>query len=169
MTELNNFMSAFEGLSSIYEEESKQAELRRRSRSRRPRIITESKLREKAEETKDLVEVEEPVETEENPIAPIEDTAAESIPSQVVLECANCGALSIKSLDDINSSDDSDLVNIEEECSFCEAAEGYKVIGDFIPKAEQTAEASEEVEEENEEIIEDSEDEIEIEDDEVIE
>lgn len=167
MTELNNFMSAFEGLSSIYEEESKQAELRRRSR--RPRVITESKLREKAEETKDLVEVEEPVEPvepEETPITPTEDTVVESIPSQVILECANCGALSIKALDDVISSDDSDLVNIEEECSFCEAAEGYKVIGDFIPKVE---EAADKAEEENEEIIEDSEDEIEIEDDEVIE
>lgn len=155
MAKLNNFMSAFEDLSSIYKEESKQAELRHRSR--RSRIITEGRLREKAEETKGLVEVEEPLETEENPITSTEDTVAESIPSQVVLECTNCGALSIKALDDVISSDDPSLVNIEEECAFCGAAKGYQVIGDFIPKVEEDAEDIEIIDDETDEVAEEDE------------
>jgi hypothetical protein len=69
----------------------------------------------------------------------VEDEAADT---QLVLECSKCGALVIKPEAEVVTSDETDLVNAEETCQYCEEAEGYKVIGTFIP-SEETAEITE--------------------------
>lgn len=96
---------------------------------------------------KDLKEeVEEDVEEEiEEAEVAEEEAPAEK---QVVFECANCGALVIKS----------EEADPEEECSFCGEAAGYKAIGAFEPYEEAEEEAPEEdAEEEVIEIVDDEE------------
>lgn len=66
--------------------------------------------------------------TEEEPTA-----AEEEVSSQFVLECVECGALVIKDEANIIVGEDTDLVNIEEACQYCEAKKGYKNIGMFTP------------------------------------
>jgi hypothetical protein len=64
----------------------------------------------------------------------VEDTdVAEIEAKQVVIECAKCGALVIKDEADLTVSEETDLVNVEESCAFCEEAEGYKIIGTVVP------------------------------------
>lgn len=53
-------------------------------------------------------------------------------PKQVVLECSNCGALVIKNEADIKVDEETDLVNVEDECQFCEEANGYKIVGSLV-------------------------------------
>jgi hypothetical protein len=72
----------------------------------------------------------------------VEDEEAEAADTQLVLECSKCGALIIKPEAEAVASDETDLVNVEEACQYCEEAEGYKVIGTFIP-SEETAEITE--------------------------
>ncbi len=52
---------------------------------------------------------------------------------QVVLECDKCGALVIKPEADIIVDEESDLVNVEDKCAFCEDAEGFKIVGIVMP------------------------------------
>lgn len=66
-----------------------------------------------------------------------EETAADEeqpeVEPQLVLECANCGGLAIKVESDVKVDEETDLVNMEEACPYCEAAEGYKIIGVLTP------------------------------------
>jgi hypothetical protein len=83
-----------------------------------------------------------------------------------VLECANCGAVIIKEESEVEVAEDSDLANIEEECKFCEEADGFKIIGTLAPystedeieivDSDELAEEPEESDEELEEGIFDS-------------
>lgn len=75
--------------------------------------------------------------------ANIEDPAAEG-PKQLVLECSKCGAVCVKSEDDVVIDEATDLANVEEECAACEEAAGYKVLGELLPYA---IEEDEEIEE----------------------
>ena len=52
---------------------------------------------------------------------------------QLVLECAKCGALTIKDKVDTKIDEETDLANIDEACAFCEETEGYKIIGVLAP------------------------------------
>ncbi len=69
--------------------------------------------------------------------APVEELAEEEPvadePRQVIMECSKCGALVIKDEADVVADEESDLVNIEDECQYCEEAEGYKIIGSVMP------------------------------------
>ena len=49
------------------------------------------------------------------------------------MECSKCGALVIQDEADVVADEESDLVNIEDECQYCEEAEGYKIIGSVMP------------------------------------
>ncbi len=73
----------------------------------------------------DETEAKETAEAEE-----VEET--DEATKQVVLECSNCGALVIKEESDIKVDEETDLVNVEEECKFCEEADGYKIIGSLV-------------------------------------
>jgi hypothetical protein len=77
---------------------------------------------------------------------PVEEPAVEDEPRQLICECDKCGALVIKDEADIVADEESDLVNVEDECQFCEEAKGYKIIGVVAPYevAEETAEVEEE-------------------------
>lgn len=52
---------------------------------------------------------------------------------QVICECDKCGALVIKDEADIVVDEETDLVNVEDECQFCEEAKGFKIIGVVAP------------------------------------
>jgi hypothetical protein len=71
---------------------------------------------------------------EEEPEVEAEEDEAEEdeAPKQVVLECSNCGALVIKNEADIKVDEESDLINVDEECQFCEEADGYKIVGALV-------------------------------------
>jgi hypothetical protein len=64
---------------------------------------------------------------------PAEEPVAEDEPRQVICECDKCGALVIKDEADVVVDEETDLVNVEEECKFCEEAKGFKIIGAVAP------------------------------------
>jgi hypothetical protein len=100
--------------------------------------LTES-ITEAAED--EIVEDEIPVEE-----VPVEEPAVEEEPRRLIIECDKCGALVIKDEADIVVDEETDLVNVEEECQFCEEAKGYKIIGVVAPY--EAAEAEEPIEDE---------------------
>lgn len=61
------------------------------------------------------------------------DEQTEEEPHQLILECDGCGALVIKDEADIAADEESDIVNVEDECKFCEEAAGYRIIGVVAP------------------------------------
>jgi hypothetical protein len=86
---------------------------------------------------------------------PAEEPVAEEEPKQTIIECSKCGALVI--VDEVVVDEETDLVNVEDECKFCEEKEGYKIVGSVVPY-EAAAEA-EPVEDEAAEVEEPVEDE----------
>ena len=87
--------------------------------------------------------------TEDEPIVDggpeeIADTdTTEEEPKQLVLECAKCGALVIKDESDVAVDEATDLANIEDECTFCEEKEGFKILGTFSPYVAEVEEPAE--------------------------
>jgi hypothetical protein len=70
-----------------------------------------------------------------------EEVAAEETPKQLVLECSKCGAISVKAEEEVVIDEATDLANVEDECAACEEAAGYKVLGELLPyAAEEVAE-----------------------------
>jgi hypothetical protein len=57
----------------------------------------------------------------------------EEEPRQLICECSKCGALVIKAEADVVADEESGLVDVEEECQFCEEAKGYKIVGVVAP------------------------------------
>ena len=95
---------------------------------------------------------------EESEIEPEAEPEAESDveePRQVICECDKCGALVIKAEADIIIDEESDLVNVEDECQFCDEANGYKIVRVVAPYEALAVEAPEEPagEEELEELL----------------
>jgi len=65
-----------------------------------------------------------------------EDTATDVIEEelrQIICECDKCGALVIKDEADIVVDEETGLVNVEDECQFCEEAKGFKIVGVVAP------------------------------------
>lgn len=95
---------------------------------------TESKLAETSDD-EEIVIVDDEAETTDADVEDsIDDQDEESAAEvQLVLECVNCGALTISSSADVKVEDEADLANVGTACQYCEAADGYKVIGTFIP------------------------------------
>lgn len=97
------------------------------------------KLKEEAEDEEiEIVDDEEVAEEE-----PVEEEPATE--AQLVLECANCGALIIRAESDVEADEESGVANVDEACQYCEAQEGYKVIGTFTPYAEELEEGLKQV------------------------
>ena len=108
-----NFISTFDELNKLYEE------------------VDSAKLTEAAED--EAVEdeiVEDEMSVEETSI---EEPVVDEEPRQVICECDKCGALVIKDEADIVVDEETDLVNIEDECQFCEEAKGFKIVGVVAP------------------------------------
>jgi hypothetical protein len=127
-----NFISTFEELNKLYEEKELAKEEVPAEAEQEVAVEScngsEKPLTEAADE--DVVEDEEaPV--EEAPVEePVEDKEE---PRQVILQCDKCGALVIKDEADVVVDEKTDLVNVEDECAFCEEAEGYKIMGVVAP------------------------------------
>ena len=62
---------------------------------------------------------------------------------QLILECSKCGALTIKDKDAVVTNEDTDLVNEEDACAFCEETAGYKIVGAVAPYVTETNEVVE--------------------------
>lgn len=138
-----NFISTFDELNKLYEE----ADIKKAEQDEKIEEACNEELAEAADE--DVIEDdfadEEGIPAEE---APAEEPVAEDEPRQVICECDKCGALVIKDEADIVVDEETDLVNVEDECQFCEEANGFKIVGVVVPY-EAAAEAIEEpVEEE---------------------
>lgn len=123
-----------------------------------------SKLYESVEpETKDVAEEEAVVEEalteaadevpEDEPVADEEVVAEDEVPldepKNVILECANCGALVINPEADVAVDEDSDLANMDVPCQYCEETAGYKIVGVVAPyeAADDVVEIEDDVEE----------------------
>lgn len=132
---MNNFTSVFEELSKLYEEPVKDtAKAEVEADVKVEEACDKEKLVEAADDEIDFVDDEASVEdthVEEVPAEEEEET--EEAPRQIILECDKCGALVIVDEADVAVDEESDLVNIEDECKFCEEKAGYKIIGVVAP------------------------------------
>lgn len=54
-------------------------------------------------------------------------------PKQVIIECSKCGALVIIDESDLEIEEESELVNVDTECKFCEEKDGYTIVGTLLP------------------------------------
>lgn len=64
---------------------------------------------------------------------PAEDDTIEVESRQIILECSNCGAITIKSEADVVIDEESNLANAEDACQYCEEAAGHKIVGVVAP------------------------------------
>ena len=133
---MNNFISTFDELSKLYEEAPVEKKEDKKPEDAVEEACTKEALNEAAEDEEiEIVDDEMPEEE-----APVEDEVAdepveEEEPRQVILECSKCGALVIKPEADIVVDEESDLVNVEDTCEFCEESEGYTILGVVAPYA----------------------------------
>lgn len=111
-----NFISAFNELDKLYEDAKNEPEAAAND-------ADVEATEETAETTDRLTEAD-----EDEEIEVVEDELR-----QLIIECDKCGALVIKNEADIAVDEDSGLVNVEDECQFCEEAKGYKIIGVVAP------------------------------------
>lgn len=96
-------------------------------------------------------ELEQDIAAEAAEDAEVSDTPAADEPKQLVLECAKCGALVVKTEEDVVVDEATDLANVEEACTSCEETAGFKVLGELLPYAvaEDTADAEDDIVEES--------------------
>lgn len=114
-----NFISTFEELNKLYEEAAREDE------------VTEAcskKITEDAEE-----EIADEVAIDEEPVVEEEPEVEEVEPKKIIIGCAKCGALAIKDEADMIVDEESDLVNVEDKCAFCEETAGFEIIGTLLP------------------------------------
>lgn len=142
---MNNFISTFEELNKLYEEASK-AEIKKNSENfgRKKEEACTAKSIAEAADSEELEVVDDEAFSGDG--ASIDDINEEE-PRRVICECDKCGALVIKDEADIVVDEETDLVNVEDACQFCEEAVGYKIVGIVAPY--EAAEAEEEVVEES--------------------
>ena len=134
-----NFISTFDELNKLYEEDNSKA---KKSKRTCHEGCCKEELTEAADE--DIVdEVFEDEHTDDEEIEIVDDE-----PKQVVVECSKCGALAIKNIADIVTDEETGLINMEDSCEYCEESEGYKIIGTMLPyeesKEEEIADDAEE-------------------------
>lgn len=131
-----NFNSVFEELNKLYEEKPAKEEPKVADSEKSEEEVAEA-CTEEGCENKALTEA-----ADEEEIEIVDDEAAveepaeepvEPIARQLILECVKCGALVIKDEADVVVDEESDLVNAEDECEYCEEKEGYKIIGVVAP------------------------------------
>lgn len=131
-----NFQTILEELDRLYEEDKAKSKTVAEKTTdedsvqeeQKETVITEAADGADNDEEIEIVEDEDVEETEE---APAEEEPADV--AQLVLECSNCGAVVIKPETDVNNSDESDLVDTGEACQYCEAKDGYSILGVIAP------------------------------------
>jgi hypothetical protein len=157
---MNNFISTFDELNKLYEEDERKGKkvakdvdadegliagaLATAGAAAAGKVIGDKisdKLSEGAdEEVEDIVDDEVPAEEAPTEEAPTEE---EPIVRQLALECANCGAITIRDEADVKVDEEADLVNMEDACEFCEEAKGHKIVGVVTPYEEAEEEVTE--------------------------
>lgn len=138
---MNNFTSVFEELSKLYEEPVKEAPAKDVTKDESEAEIEEAcgkeKLAEAADDEIEIVDDEMSIEEVPAEEASVEDTVeeeeVEDEPRQIIIECDKCGAIVIVDEADVVVDEESDLVNVEDECKFCEEKAGYKILGVVAP------------------------------------
>lgn len=110
-----NFISTFDELNKLYEANAEKVE----------ESCTKEALTEETAEEEEIEII--------NDEVPVDEVESDE-PKQTVLECSKCGALVI--VDEVVVDEESDLVNVEDVCKFCEEKEGYKIIGSVVPYSE---------------------------------
>ena len=139
-----NFQTILEELDRLYEEDKAKAEENVTEEVAEEAVVTEQ-LTEAADDAEAVEADEEEIEiVDDEPAAEEEVVEAEA---QFVLECAKCGGLMIKAEADVNADEESGLANMDDACQYCEATDGYKVIGTMVPFEVVEAEEVEETEE----------------------
>lgn len=139
-----NFISTFDELNKLYEEMPAAKKEDEKLEDAAEEAYIKEELTETAEDEDIEIVDDEEISTEE---ISEEEPVAEEETKQVILECDKCGALVIKDEADIVVDEETDLVNVEDECQFCEEAKGFKIVGVVAPY-ETAEEAVEEVPEE---------------------
>lgn len=92
-----------------------------------------------------------------DPKAKTEDDLQNSYVGKVVFRCPSCGTFVYRDKDEIEFDEDSDLVNVSEECPYCHSVGGFDIIGEVAPYADVAVKVDDEVDgnkEESEEKIE---------------
>lgn len=89
-------------------------------------------------------DIENEVETIIDPLAETDEDLKASYLGKAILNCIICQSKIYKDPSEIVISEDGDLVNVGEECPYCQSPDGYKVIGQV---AEFNPEKTDEVEE----------------------
>lgn len=141
-----NFQTILEELDRLYEEEATKVATEEPVEDEKE----DEKLTESAEDTDDEeVEIIDDEEVEdvdgdtateaEEPV--VEEPVVEE--PQLVLECANCGAVIVLAEADTKVDEAADLVNVGEACQYCEATDGYRVLGVLSPYMTEEVEAEE--------------------------
>ena len=139
-----NLFSALEELDKLYESVEKQEEVSEQD-------ATEKAVEEAAIDLTEAAEDEEIEIVEDDAVeeASAEDEAAQ----QFVLECDNCGGLIVKIETDVTIDEETDLANVGDVCQYCEASNGYKLLGTLMPYETEEVEPETEQEAEQEEAV----------------
>lgn len=87
-----------------------------------------------------------PVQDVIDPEAKDEEELEDTYIGKVILHCPVCNSMIYKDLEDIEKSDDEELVNVGEECPYCYVSDGFKVIGIVSPFQEEESEEDAEIE-----------------------
>ena len=143
---MNNFISTFEELNKLYEEAPQVDKKVKKLEDTVEESCIKEELVEAAEDEEIEIVDDEPAEIPEEEF--VDEPIEEDEPRQVIMECSKCGALVIKDEADVVSDEESDLVNVEDSCEYCEEAEGYKIVGIVTPyESDEPAVAEESTEE----------------------
>ena len=92
-----------------------------------------------------------------DPKAKTEDDLQDSYVGKVVFCCPSCGTFVYRDKNEIEFDEDSDLVNVSEECPYCHSVGGFDIIGEVAPYADVAVKVDDEVDgnkEESEEKVE---------------
>lgn len=150
-----NFQTILEELDRLYEEDKVKVE-EEAVEEVTEEVSEEDVVTEQLNEEAEVVEEDEEIEI-------VDDEPVVEAEAQFVLECTKCGGLMIKAEADVKADEESGLANMDEACQYCEATDGYKVIGTMVPfeaeevaEVEEPAEAVEEVVEADDEAVEEA-------------
>jgi hypothetical protein len=127
---MNNFISTFEKLNKLYE--APKVDIKKKS-------VNFSRKKDDACIAKSIAEAadNEEIEIIDDDALSGDDTSIDELneeePRQVICECDKCGALVIKDESDIVVDEESDLINVDDKCKFCDEAGGYKIVGVVAP------------------------------------
>lgn len=84
-----------------------------------------------------------------DPEAETKDELEDSYEGKVIIACKICHGMQYKDPQDIVIDEESDYVNVGEECPACSAVDGYKIVGQVAPYCAECDEEGEDVEETN--------------------